>query len=44
MRAERACAAEVRRTLAVREAVARPARDPHAPTTITPLAVSLGLL
>ena len=43
-RADSIAPAEVRHRPAVREMVARLARDPDAPTTITPLAVSLGLL
>ncbi|MEU7617777.1 helix-turn-helix domain-containing protein [Micromonospora rifamycinica] len=43
IRADRIAPAEVRHRPAVREVVARLAREPHAPPTITPLAVSLGL-
>ncbi|MFY1588633.1 helix-turn-helix domain-containing protein [Micromonospora sp. WMMD734] len=44
IRADRIAPAEVRHRPAVRKVVDQLARDPRAPTTITPLAVSLGLL
>ncbi|WP_255597734.1 hypothetical protein [Micromonospora sp. RL09-050-HVF-A] len=44
IRADRVAPAEVRHRPAVRKVVDQLARDPRAPTTITPLAVSLGLL
>ncbi|WP_307826149.1 helix-turn-helix domain-containing protein [Micromonospora humida] len=44
IRADRVAPAEVRHRPVVRKVVDQLARDPRAPTTITPLAVSLGLL